>query len=238
MINGSVGGVFMKKASHRYRRKSKGPAIFKTISFFLILFLILGYSTYYIQTVVQPIINQAGDMRARGMLNALINETIHSKFQEEISIDNLLTIQTNHEGEVELVQANTPAMNLFIADLARELRIKYRNVEPERVRIPFGALLGSPILSQAGPDIDLKVIPLTVAKTDFKTEFASEGINQTKYKVYVILTCQVQVLAPFSSETIDIEKTILVAEAVILGRVPESYVVVPGDKVIEGSGLY
>jgi sporulation protein YunB len=228
----------MKKASHRYRRKSKGLAITKFIIFSLILFFMLGYSTYYLQTVVQPIINQTGDMKARAMLTALINDTIHSKFQQEISIDNLLTVQTNHEGAIELVQANTPAMNLLIADLSKELRSKYRSIEPERVQIPLGALLGSPILSQAGPNVNLKVIPLTVSKTDFKTEFVSEGINQTKYKVYVILTCQVQVLAPFSSETIDIEKTILVAEAVILGRVPESYVVVPGDKVIEGSGMF
>jgi len=177
-------------------------------------------------------------LKARAMITALINDTIHSKFQQEISIDNLLTVQTNHEGAIELVQANTPAMNLLIADLSRELRSKYRSIEPERVKVPFGSLLGSPILSQFGPDVNIRVIPLTVAKTDFKTEFVSEGINQTKYKVYVILTCQVQVLAPFSDQTIDVEKTILVAEAVILGRIPETYVVVPGDKVVEGAGLF
>jgi len=228
----------MRKASRRYRKKNNRIAMIKAILCSLLLFLALGYSTYFVQTVVQPIINDVGDMRARAMLTGLVNEVVHDVLQSEISIDHLLITQTNQDGAIEFVQANAPAINLLIADLALELRDAIGAMEPQGVRVPFGALLGSPILSQFGPSVNIEVIPLTVGMIDFRTEFVSQGINQTKYKVYIILTCQVQVLAPFSSETVDVNKKILIAEAVILGRVPESYVVVPGDKIIEGMGMF
>ncbi|MDE8735333.1 sporulation protein YunB, partial [Eubacteriales bacterium DFI.9.88] len=64
-------------------------------------------------------------------------------------------------------------------------------------------------------------------------EFEAKGINQTKYKVYIILKSQVKVLAPLSASTFDMSSTVLIAEAVILGGVPKSYVQVPKEDILD-----
>ena len=61
----------------------------------------------------------------------------------------------------------------------------------------------------------------------------SQGINQTKYKIYIELECRVKVLAPFSSNMFDVNNTVLVAETVILGDVPNSYVQVPKEDILD-----
>ena len=53
------------------------------------------------------------------------------------------------------------------------------------------------------------------------------GINQTKYKVFLQMDSQARVLAPFTINNIEVQNTILVAEAIIVGEVPSSYINVP-----------
>ena len=57
---------------------------------------------------------------------------------------------------------------------------------------------------------------------DFKTEFETQGINQTKYKIYIVLTCRIKNGSPFSTRIFKTNSTILIAEAVILGKVPRT----------------
>ena len=68
---------------------------------------------------------------------------------------------------------------------------------------------------------------------DFETEFEAQGINQTKYKVYIVLESSVRILQPFSDKNIKIRSKVLISEAVIVGDVPESYVNVPKEDILD-----
>ena len=81
--------------------------------------------------------------------------------------------------------------------------------------------------------MEIAIRPMSVSSMDFRTEFETQGINQTKYKIYIELGCRIKVLAPFSSRTICTSSTILIAEAVILGDVPDSYVEVPKEDILD-----
>ena len=48
-----------------------------------------------------------------------------------------------------------------------------------------------------------------------------------------MLTCRIKMAAPFSTRVFKTNSTILIAEAVILGKVPDSYVVVPQDDILD-----
>ena len=106
-------------------------------------------------------------------------------------------------------------------------------MDEEPLQVPLGALMGSKMLSQTGPCADVVIKPVSVISTDFRTEFDSKAINQTKYKIYIVLKCRVKVMAPFSSRTFDTSSKILLAETVILGDVPDSFVQVPKDDILD-----
>jgi len=227
----------MARSARRYQRRQNEFALLRTILLFFMLFIVIGSFTYYWQQVIKPIINDISEIKARSMITAMINDTIHDKFEDQVNVEQLLIIKMNNEGNIEFVQANTQAMNYLVSDLTKELQKRYKHAPPETVRVPLGTLMGSQLLSQAGPYVNLKVMPQSVSKTEFQTEFVTEGINQTKYKVYVNMDCQVNILAPFSDRMINVHKTVLIAEAVILGKVPSSYIVVPEDKAIEAERI-
>jgi sporulation protein YunB len=121
--------------------------------------------------------------------------------------------------------------------MVKEIQAQFRTIEPRKVTVPVGSIVGSQIMSQFGPSLDLKVIPIGMSRASYKTEFESTGINQTKYKVYLEMDSQARVLSPFSMKNIEVKNTILIAEAIIVGEVPDSYIFVPEDSLIDGADI-
>lgn len=215
------------------RKQRRRRLIVVLLSLFLITATILSWAAWFLKTTVEPAMEEIGLMRARSLVTKMVNKAINDQFQEEINAEDLLIHKLNEQGETILVQADTKAINLLITEISAELQEEYRNMKDDILSVPVGALLGSKIFSQTGPKVKMRVIPLSVSGMDFKTEFETQGINQTKYKVYIKLKSQVKVLAPFSSSTMDTTSTILIAEAVILGNVPDSYVQVPEEDILD-----
>lgn len=217
-----------RKRKQRYRRSAVLP-----LSLFFTLLCFCLSAVWFFKNTVEPNLEDIGKMRARAMVTRMVNAAVNDQFYQETDAEQLLIRKTNGKGEIEMIQANTKAINLLVTEISQELQEEYMSVKEERFRVPAGTVLGSKIFSQTGPKVEMKVIPLSVSGMDFKTEFETQGINQTKYKVYIILKSQVKVLAPFVSDTFDMSSTVLIAETVILGGVPNSYVQVPKEDILD-----
>lgn len=202
---------------------------------FVMAFMLLAYFIYYWSFTISPNLDKIAEMKAKLIVSKAVNEAIRDRLYEESAAGNLLLVETDESGTMEMVQSNTPAINKLLSDLSAELQARYKNGNLEqKSTVPLGSILGSRIISQYGPSIELTIIPVAVSHMDFMTEFETQGINQTKYKVYAVLNTEARVLAPFTTDTIEIENTILIAEAIILGQVPQSYVNVPENEILDG----
>lgn len=186
-----------------------------------------------LKIIIEPNIEEVSRMRAEVLVSRTVNRALSEQFQEEENPEDLFVVTKDENGKIELVQANSIEINILMTRLTANLQEAFKNPEKEPMEVPIGALLGSEVLSQTGPYTELEITPLSVLSTDFKTEFESQGINQTKYKIYIILECRVKVLAPFSSRTFNTSSTILLAETVILGEVPDSFVQVPEEDILD-----
>ncbi|WP_027398239.1 sporulation protein YunB [Anaerovorax odorimutans] len=202
--------------------------------FSLVLLIILTmYGFLFVDKVIKPTIASISEVKVKSIITQTINDSIQEEFILDTDIRQLLDMKTDNDGNVTFVEANASAMNELAAGLATAAQTKFKNMEPQDIRIPVGSLIGSQILSQMGPNVNLKVLPIGMSKANFRTEFESCGINQTKYKVFLEFESQAKVLVPFSMNNINVNNTILVAEAIIVGRVPDTYVKVPEDKIMD-----
>ena len=61
----------------------------------------------------------------------------------------------------------------------------------------------------------------------FSTEFESAGINQTRHKIYLSLQTSVRLVIPSGARQVLLQSQVLIAESIIVGEVPQSYVSVP-----------
>lgn len=215
--------------------RRQGQRRFKVVllSLFLIIVSCVSCAAWVARTTIEPNMEEIGKMRARVLVTRMVTKAINDQFRQEADAEKLIIRKTNDKGELEMIQADTKAINLLITEISKELQEEYANMEEDVTKVPIGSLLDSKVLSQTWPRVPMKVIPLSVSGMDFKTEFETQGINQTKYKVYITLKSEVKMLAPFSAKTFCASNTILLAEAVIIGNVPQSYVEVPKEDILD-----
>lgn len=214
-----------------YRKKNKG----KWFICLILLIVLTMYGLVFVDKVMKPTIAAIAEVKVKAIITQTINDAIKEKFVLDTNINNLLNLKTDTDGNVTYVEANAVAMNNLAAKLANATQDEFRKMKPQTVKIPVGSLLNSQILSQIGPSVQLKILPIGMSKANFRTEFESCGINQTKYKVFLDFESQAKVLIPFSISNINVNNTILVAEAIIVGKVPQTYIQVPN--VSEGLNL-
>ena len=81
----------------------------------------------------------------------------------------------------------------------------------------------------------VKVQPLSLTKITCSTGFETQVINQTRCYVQCDVERQVRVLAPFTNKSAEMNRSYQIAEAVIVGRVPDSYVVVPQESILDAA---
>ncbi len=223
-------GIFMRKS--RKRR----IALRKVLHLILLVFCILAaYFGVFWSLKISHNLDSIAEMRTKQIVSRTVNEAIREKMYENTEAQNLLIMETGNDGSIEMVQANTQAINRLLSGISYELQQRYKNgTLIQSTYVPLGSLLGSRILSQLGPSIKLTIMPSAVSHMDFITEFETQGINQTKYKVYAVVNTEARVLAPFSTDKIEVESTVLIAEAIILGDVPDSFVNVPENDILDG----
>jgi len=218
----------------RRRAKNKKGRRYIGIVAFLVLTAALGIAAaLYMRLVVDPNLEDVSRIRAEAVVARTVTRAVAEQFEEQDEKTELFKISRGEDGIMEVVQADSVAINRLMTQLSLHLQEYFKTMKKEEFEVPVGTLLGSKILSQTGPSIDVALLPLSVSSMDFQTEFEEQGINQTKYKIYLVIHCRVRIIAPFSSETLSTTSTVLIAEAVILGRVPDSYVEVPEEDILD-----
>ena len=173
------------------------------------------------------------EVKAKSMVSQVVNSAIKEEFfQEAANLDNLLIVNKDNDGSIEMIQSNTVALNVLTAELSNEIKRNYEGMQPTSINVPLGTIIGSQILSQMNIYVKIKVLPLSVSNIDFSSEFESQGINQTKYKMYLSIKSNVRIMSPYSSATLECTDRFLLVEAVVLGNVPNSYVQVPESEIL------
>lgn len=190
--------------------------------------LVLGTKDY-----VEPNLDEISRLKAKGMITEMIGETAREIFSDTTNPEGYFVVKKDKQGKIQLIQANTIVMNQKISALTVALQETYRKMEPEKMEIPVGTIFGSSVLSQAERGIQIRILPLSVSSCDFETAFESKGINQTKYQVFARIETEVRVLQPFSHEDFTITTRMLLSELVIVGDVPENYVSVPKEDILD-----
>jgi len=190
--------------------------------------LLLGARDY-----VEPNLDEISRLKAKGIVTEIIGKTVRETFSNALDPEDYFVVKKDSKGRIQLIQANTILMNRKMSALAVTLQEKYEAMEPEKIDIPLGTVFGSPIISQMEQSIPVRVLPLSVSSCDFETAFESQGINQTKHQIFVRIETDVRVLQPFSHETFKMTTRMLLSELVIIGDVPENYVSVPKEDILD-----
>ena len=135
----------------------------------------------------------------------------------------LIILDRDHEGKILALRANVVEMNKLSSEILMRIQEMNNQLEESFIKIPLGNFTGNVFLSGVGPNVKLKIIPTGTAHLDFKTEFVSTGINQTRHRIYLEITMKMGVVGTFISDSVKVVNDVDIAETVLIGDVPSTY---------------
>ena len=180
---------------------------------------------------MSPTITVLAETKALELANRSINKAVAEVVKDDINYSDLINTKLDSQGKITLMQSNTIMMNKIASDVALLIQEELKQVKTTTSYIPIGTALKSPILAKYGPQLKVSIEPIGTVSVDFKTDFESSGINQTRHRIYLEAKTQVKVVIPLTTSTKEVKAQIPICETVIIGDVPNSYVNLPKENV-------
>ncbi|MDO4392004.1 MAG: sporulation protein YunB [Clostridium sp.] len=204
--------------TNRVSKKEKNTKVFSVI--FIIIVAIFTF--YTIRKAINPIIDELCIDKAKNIATKISNEEA-TVVMDKYCYDDLITIIRDNDGNIKILKTNTKNINQIMSDIPVSMLDKFKQSENANISLYLGSILGTKIFSATGPKINIRIANVGNVDTKLKSEFTSQGINQTLHRIYLELNCEVTILTPYDTIKQKIDNQVLIAESVIVGDVPYSY---------------
>ena len=201
----------------RMSRKGKRLVII-TVVLAILAAVTIKSIAYFRELSRQMVLSDATDL-----MTLCINDTISRKFAEEdYDYDYFVNLEYGADGSVTAVQTNMARINALSSELLSDI-VHAADGGQLSLSIPVGNVLGSSLLLGKGPEIPVDITMLTSSHVDFRNELSDAGINQTKHQIKLDVVVDIDVIMPWQTISTQVVSEILIAETVILGDVPDTY---------------
>ena len=210
----------------RRRRPFKKTDI-RRVTVLCTVVLLLVASVWFLDRRVIPPLLQYSRTQAERTVTRMLNESVTAVLADtETRYDNLVTVSRDDAGTVTSVEADVRTMNLLKAALSAEIADRTGGRECLIVSIPLGTLLNSRVFGGRGPMIRIPVGMSCGVLTDFESSLDAAGINQTAHRILLRLQADVFLAVPTAHTSADVTTTYIIAESILLGKIPDAYTVV------------
>ncbi|MBE5804780.1 MAG: sporulation protein YunB [Clostridiales bacterium] len=194
-----------------------------------VILALLALCWLYLDGNLTEVVLSLADARARSLAVQVLNEAVEETLASGVSYDQLMSVTTGPDGTVRFVQANTAEMNRLASRVTLLAQKKLEELEDQVISVPLGSALGLTIFAGSGPRIQVRILPVGAVIPRFDTEFQTAGINQTRHKLLLTLTATVRLVIPTGAAVMEASTQMAVAESIIVGQVPDSFVDLNGD---------
>ena len=171
---------------------------------------------------INPIIEEKCKTVAKSIATKISNEQA-TLVMTKYTYEDLINVIKDENGNIKMIGTNIISVNEIISDIPIKIQEELEKSENNNFNIKLGSFFGSKIFSGMGPNINIKIQLDGTVETDLKSEFTSQGINQTLHRIYLDVVCKVSILTPVNVISEEIKNQVLLVEGIIAGEIPESY---------------
>lgn len=220
----------MQHRRNRYCAPNRSATRWSAWFFTLALMAFLVCMSLYLRSIsTQIAISDASDivtMRINKAIAQIMNEGNYDG-------DYFVTFEKGDNGEVSAISCNMARINALSAEILDRV-VGATDNYTTTVQIPLGNLSGLSLLMGRGPKVPVEIVTLTSSRVEFKNGIVTAGINQTKHQITLEIRVDIEILIPWGSESTQVVTEVLIADTVIVGQVPGTYLDIQGRN--QGTG--
>lgn len=216
-----VGGIVLKWSVRRRRRRRWLLLLAAALLLAVVVFL---------DRQLLPLLTQYSKTQAQWRVTRMINEAVTEVLgNSETDYGALVTVTRDSAGNVVSAEADTRRLNMLKAAVTTAVTERIGAEEEMTVAIPVGTLLGSGYFAGRGPFVRIPVGVSGGVLTTVDSVFTAAGVNQTTHRIEMKITVDLFIAVPTAHTSVRVETPFIIAESVLLGKVPDAYTVVTGD---------
>lgn len=176
------------------------------------------------------IIRELAYTQVKNTTSDLISDSIAQQVNMgEIAYDRIVYFEKDLDGEITALKTNIGEINRLKADLLNIINREMLALEESDLSIPLGNFFLPEVLSGHGPQIPVHILSIRNSEADFYSEFSQAGINQTLHQVTMVVSVDVSVLVLGKAESFTVTSQVIVAQTVIVGKVPDTFLQTGGN---------
>lgn len=187
--------------------------------------LLLAACLLFLRLTVGPLVQELAKAIVSNKASNIINEAVEAQLRsDDIDYDSIIYLEKDYNGAVTALKTNINEINRLKTEILSVIDTMLLELDVNEVGLPLGSLILPEFFSGTGPTLPVKVLSVSTSDADFHNEFAEAGINQTSHRIYMEVRITMTILTPVGTEAVTASSTVVVAETVIVGTVPGSYV--------------
>lgn len=188
--------------------------IILTLSLLLMIFLTFA------DLRLKPVVINAARSRARLFASDVISRSVDAAVAE--STGSFINVIYGEDG-ISAIETNVTGISRLRADSILNIRGEISDIDRMTLDIPLGNLAGGMLLTGRGFPVRIKLVPIGDVSGEIYSEFSETGINQTLHRIYLRVRVSMNMIVASDTVRLELADDILVAETVIVGRVPDAY---------------
>lgn len=154
----------------------------------------------------------------------LINRAIDEQIElGNIQYDRIVYFEKDLNGRITALKTNIGEVNRLKTDILSIINAAILGQDDTDLGIPLGSLILPELLSGRGPQIPVRIITIRNSDADFSSFFSEAGINQTLQQLTMNVSVDIAILVLGRTESFTVTSQVVVAETIIVGQVPETY---------------
>lgn len=185
----------------------------------------------YVSTQLRPAVRTVAVSKATNLISCAVNAAVDDCLaSEQMDYEDFIQTELDDSGRITSLTGKVKECSLFRRVVVEHIVSRLESIEPEELGIPLGNLTGHLLLSDRGPDVRVRIQSVGDVTGEYANSFSSAGVNQTVHRITLKINTTVHLLIPGEVIPVHVENSICVAETVIVGEVPDTYVRLNGGE--------
>jgi len=169
-------------------------------------------------------IRELSQIQVKNSTSDLINDAIDRQIETgNIQYDRIVYFEKDLDGRITALKTNMSEVNRLKTDILNRINDEILAMDTSDLSIPIGSLLLPELFSGKGFGIPVQILSIRNSDAAFYSHFSEAGINQTLQQLTMEVSVDVSVLVLGQTDSFTVASQVVVAETVIVGQVPDTY---------------
>jgi len=210
---------FARNLPRRYSRKTPRTV---TAAAVLVITVSITLNTFFTRTL--PVIKALAIVETNEYVVAVMKRVVEREINSGgLIYSELMALEKDENGAVAAIITDMAKVNALQSQISALVAEEITNAPHKDLYVPLGDALGTTLFSWRGPKLPVNMKSVSNVTTQLAGEFEVSGFNQIRHRLALTITADIVIHVPFGRTSAVVTSTVPIAEAVIIGSIPNIY---------------